>query len=417
MLIGELPDEGIPIMNPLAAQPLHEIRFHVDGESGFYLTDPQCLVGLPAVDLSFHSSRSSLRAEIAAMLERQAKLVNELRDRLQKLSFDVARQDQLARVHATLDLEHVGRVRVEADEDGVRMIDCRRIPGGTPASMGGRVLDIDQFADPWLLKAHLARLTEKALGEREAAPDARSRPSRLADWMDKTWYPHHADNWDDTLFREVIEAHIRPDFRVLDLGAGAGIIPAMNFRGAVARVCGVDPTPRVHDNPYLDEAKEGFGEEIPYPGDSFDLVFSDNVLEHLPDPDAVFCEIHRVLKPGGLLLAKTPNRRHYVATIARMTPHWVHQFVNALRGRAQEDTFPTRYRANTPEAIAGIAARTGFRVQECRIVEGRPEYLRLSPITYVFGWLYERLVNATPRLERFRVVIVAVLQKHGAASV
>jgi SAM-dependent methyltransferase len=239
---------------------------------------------------------------------------------------------------------------------------------------------------------------------------------RLTRWMDRTWYPEHADNWDDALFREVIERRLRPEFHVLDLGAGVGIVPQMNFRGAVARVCGIDPSERVHENPYLDEAKQAFGEEIPYADAQFDLVFSDNVLEHLPQPEQVFREVHRVLKPGGLFLAKTPNRRHYVATLARLTPHRAHQFVNALRGRAREDTFPTCYRANTPGSIRALAERSGMRVLECQLIEGRPEYLRLSPFTYVFGWLYERIVNATRLLAPFRCVLVAVLEKPPAAA-
>jgi len=239
---------------------------------------------------------------------------------------------------------------------------------------------------------------------------------RITRWMDETWYPGCTRNWDDAFLRGVIEARLAPEHRILDLGAGAGIVSHMNFRGSVAQVCGVDPSPRVHDNPNLDDAVEGYGEAIPYPDARFDLVFSDNVLEHLSDPDAVFREVRRVLKPGGIFIAKTPNRRHYVATLARLTPHWFHQFYNSLRGRAPEDTFPTLYRANTPEAIASIAARTGFRLLECRIVEGRPEYLRLTPFTYVFGWLYERLVNASPRLERFRVVLIATLQRDDAPA-
>jgi SAM-dependent methyltransferase len=239
---------------------------------------------------------------------------------------------------------------------------------------------------------------------------------RLTRWLDRRWYPDQGGNWDDRFFRQEIEKRLLPDFRVLDLGAGVGIVPYVNFRGSVARVCGVDPSPRVHDNPNLDEAKQGLGESIPYPDASFDLVFSDNVLEHLENPEEVFAEVRRVLKPEGHFLAKTPNKRHYVATMARLTPHWFHQFYNSLRGRAREDTFPTRYRANTPESIRALAECSGFRVLECRLIEGRPEYLRLSAFTYVFGWLYERIVNSTRLLERFRCVIIAVLQKEPEAT-
>ena len=235
--------------------------------------------------------------------------------------------------------------------------------------------------------------------------------SRLTDWMDRSWYPSVENNWDDRFFRERILEHLRPEHHVLDVGAGAGIVESMHFRGLAARVAGVDPSPRVLENPHLDEGAVGVGEEIPYPDESFDLVFADNVLEHLADPSAVFREVSRVLKPGGWFLTKTPNRRHYVALIARLTPHRFHQFYNALRGRAREDTFPTLYRANTRKATRQHAQAAGLETREFHLIEGRPEYLRLTADTYLFGWLYERLVNSTDRLAGFRVVIISVMQK------
>ena len=62
-------------------------------------------------------------------------------------------------------------------------------------------------------------------------------------------------------------------------------------------------------------------------------------MEHLEDPETVFGEINRVLKPGGIFLFKTPNRRHYMPLIAQLTPYRFHQFINKLRGRDSEDTF------------------------------------------------------------------------------
>ncbi len=42
-------------------------------------------------------------------------------------------------------------------------------------------------------------------------------------------------------------------------------------------------------------------------GTSFDVVNLSHVIEHVPDPKALFVEISRILKPGGLLVVKTPN--------------------------------------------------------------------------------------------------------------
>ena len=40
----------------------------------------------------------------------------------------------------------------------------------------------------------------------------------------------------------------------------------------------------------------------------FDLVLSNQVIEHVEDLDAVLCEIHRVLKPGGAFLSLFPSK-------------------------------------------------------------------------------------------------------------
>lgn len=237
--------------------------------------------------------------------------------------------------------------------------------------------------------------------------------SSLVEYLDNCLYPNvqGPGAWDDKLFRDRLLHFIKPNSIVLDIGAGAGIVAEMNFKGIADRVCGLDPDCRVLENPYLDEANIGFGECIPYPDSTFDIVFADNVLEHLSDPTSVFNEINRVLKPGGVFLAKTPNAWHYMPLISRITPISFHQYVNRLRGRAEVDTFPTCYAANSSPAIWRLAGQTGYRPVSIERIEGRPEYLRISAFTYILGWLYERLANSTRMFEPFRILLVIVLQK------
>jgi SAM-dependent methyltransferase len=185
----------------------------------------------------------------------------------------------------------------------------------------------------------------------------------------------------------------------------------MNFHGAASRVCGVDLDQRVMRNRFLHEARIGSAEAIPYGNAEFDLVFADNVLEHLADPESAFVEIARVLKPGGRFLAKTPNKWHYVPLIASVTPHRFHHYYNRLRGRASADTFPTHYLANSTARISRLARAAQLEIVEVSHVEGRPEYLRMSPVTYAFGRMYERFVNSSSRLASLRVLLMIELRK------
>lgn len=238
----------------------------------------------------------------------------------------------------------------------------------------------------------------------------------LVERLDQSLYAGYVSNWDDHLFRECILEHNISQATILDLGAGAGIVQQMNFRGYAARVCGVDLDPRVVDNPLLDEGKVANAGKIPYPESTFDLVFADNVLEHLPRPGDVFSEIERVLKPGGVFLFKTPNKWHYMPTIARSTPHRFHEFVNRRRGLNDVDTFPTLYRANTYSDVQRLAVASGLKLERLDFIEGRPEYCRMAWPMYLVGAAYERLVNGWELLSPFRVLLVGRLRKNHSCS-
>ena len=237
--------------------------------------------------------------------------------------------------------------------------------------------------------------------------------SSLTRWMDTTLYPQHGNNWDDELFRGQLLKHIDTGTRCLDFGAGRGNVKQMNFKGIAGFVAGIDPEHAVFDNPYLDDAalldlRTGM---IPYPDASFDVVFADNVMEHVVEPTVMLSEIRRVLKAGGRFLAKTPNKWHYMPIIARLTPTGFHRFYNRLRGREVIDTFPTQYRCNTATDVRAHAAASGLAVRRIEFIEGRPEYLRIFAATYAAGFLYERIVNATPWLAGMRCVMIYELER------
>lgn len=239
----------------------------------------------------------------------------------------------------------------------------------------------------------------------------RSWNRELVERIDDRFFPGVRDSWDEWLLRERVVSALRPGSVLLDLGAGRGASPTLDFRGYCERICGVDVDSAVLDNPHVHEARVASGASIPYQDETFDVVVACNVLEHLDDPAPVFCEIARVLAPGGRLFVKTPNRWHYMPLIASVTPQAFHVAYNTLRGRAEHDTFPTRYRANTSRKLRELAGDANLRVRRLERVEGRPEYLRWLALLYPIGLAYERIVNLTPRLEIGRAVLLGEFQR------
>ena len=95
---------------------------------------------------------------------------------------------------------------------------------------------------------------------------------------------------------------------------------------------------------------------------SLDMVLMDYVVEHLTNPQETFMEISRILKPGGWLCCRTPNRNYYVSIISRLMPSRLQkQLVSAAQpGRKPEDIFQTAYLANSASALKKLLPAPRF---------------------------------------------------------
>lgn len=209
--------------------------------------------------------------------------------------------------------------------------------------------------------------------------------------------------------REALDSSGRP-VAVLDFGCGRGAVDIYDFRSENVRVCGVDVDSSVLGNPLLDEAKL-CNEALDYADDTFDVICSSHVFEHLDSPWESMAELYRVLKPGGKLIALTPNCRSLPALAARITPRRLHVWLNAKRGRAERDTFPTVYRLNTKRAVRAAAEKVGFKIEMIEYWEGRPEYFFFTRFTFCIGLCWEKAVTSLPFLGWLRSSLFVVLSK------
>jgi SAM-dependent methyltransferase len=110
--------------------------------------------------------------------------------------------------------------------------------------------------------------------------------------------------------------------RVLEVGAGSG----WQARRLAARsfvVEAIDLADTIYKDGRVWPVQEYDGIRIPFPDKSFDIVFTSNVLEHIPHVEAFQAELLRVLKPEGLCVHVLPTAAwrfwttaaHYVAVV------------------------------------------------------------------------------------------------------
>jgi SAM-dependent methyltransferase len=175
-------------------------------------------------------------------------------------------------------------------------------------------------------------------------------------------------------FYSRVSALVDENSIVLDFGAGRGFYldeapnyrqRLQNLRGRARRVIGVDIDPVVETNPGLDEAHVWKpGDPLPLADASIDVIVSDWTFEHIADPAVAAKELARVLKPGGWICARTPNRVGYIAMATRMVPNKLH--ARALRrlqpDRREVDVFPTVYAMNSPRQLARYFPPAQFEI-------------------------------------------------------
>lgn len=207
-------------------------------------------------------------------------------------------------------------------------------------------------------------------------------------------------------YAALVRAHLQPHSRVLDLGCGrGGLVEQLDH--PLAQIVGIDPdlaSLRAHRLP-LPRA-QGISSRLPLGGQTIDVAFASWLLEHLAEPWRDFAELARVLRPGGAFVFITPNWRHPLALFNRLlgrAGQGQRRLVSRLYGRSGGDTFPTHYRANSPQTLAALANVHGLRLTHLEMIED-PTYLAFTSGLFR---LAQRIGERLPPERRLHLVGVA----------
>lgn len=203
------------------------------------------------------------------------------------------------------------------------------------------------------------------------------------------------------LFYSQVHGIARPDSVVLDIGCGRGRfdedpVPFRRelriLKGKVKRVIGIDVDEAGYQNPHLDDFRKIENDVWPIEDGSIDVAVCDFVLEHIADPEGFFREASRVLAPGGVFCARTPNAMGYVALISRMIPDRFHAKVvsKVQENRKEEDVFPTYYRCNSRSKLRRLFKKCGL-TGTALTTTAEPSYLYFSKLAYFLGVVHQKL--------------------------
>jgi SAM-dependent methyltransferase len=155
---------------------------------------------------------------------------------------------------------------------------------------------------------------------------------------------------------------------ILDIGCGDGLFAKILFAERIDT--GIDPNAielasAKNLDAYVD-LLECRGDAVPRPDASYRTVFSNSVLEHIPNLKPVLREVHRLLLPGGIFYVTVPSDRfEQYAWISRVL---VRLNLSSLQTRFRifYNRFWRHYHCYAPECWAQLLKECGFEVVTVR---------------------------------------------------
>lgn len=202
---------------------------------------------------------------------------------------------------------------------------------------------------------------------------------------------------------------------ILDLGCGEGIFAHILFDEKIDT--GIDPNPRelerAREYGGYSELIECFGNRIPKPDGSYYTVFSNSVLEHIPDLDPVLEEVRRILPIGGVFYFTVPsdNFDHYSVANGMLTSLGLKSL--AQKFREAYDRFWKHYHFYPLNKWEDLIKSHGFEVTQSRLYDPK-RICRMNDFLAPFGFYFfiiKKLTNRWVLLPGLRRVIMSLFVK------
>ena len=191
--------------------------------------------------------------------------------------------------------------------------------------------------------------------------------------MDSAAEAHDYDTMDHSHVNDLFVAdllHLGKDFQtLLDVGTGTAQIPiALCARHPAVRVVAIDMAEHMLRVGRSNIERAGLSERVrlqrcdakrmPFADASFDAVMSNSIVHHIPEPFAVFAEMTRVVKPGGVLFVRDLLRPVDEAALQG----FVQTYAGEANAHQQQMFADSLHAALTLDEVRAMVTRLGFDV-------------------------------------------------------
>ncbi len=180
-----------------------------------------------------------------------------------------------------------------------------------------------------------------------------------------------------------------PSASILEIGCGSGETGALALaEGCCGRYVGVElfESAAAQARQILTEVSTGNVETMTFAWQpaSFDAIILSEVLEHLVEPGRVLNELCRFVRPGGIVLASSPNISHWRV---------IRELVNGRFHLADRGVFDrTHMRWFTPDTFVAMFEEAGFDIYEVGPVT--PFSALTEAISWATGGRFDHLFMA-----------------------
>jgi SAM-dependent methyltransferase len=198
------------------------------------------------------------------------------------------------------------------------------------------------------------------------------------------------------LEQSILWLRAKPGGRLLDVGCGRGAM-LEGFRSLNWRVEGVEVDPKAAELARSKGLQVRLGplEEQQYSPDLFDVITLSHVIEHVHDPVGLLRECRRILRPGGRLVAITPNLES-----------WGHK---EFKGAWVELDPPRHLYVFTLPALRLAASKAGFTIKSLRTSPVRAPFVFEASRDIALSGRY-RIGSVAPPGRRFKSRIIFWLE-------